>query len=128
MANVFISHRRTDDAEAERLADEVRRAGHEVWLDVWEIGIGDSIIQRMNEGLTGASYLLLCYSSSDVLAPWISSEWMNTLARQLNGENVKILPARLTGGSPPAILASIRYADLVADWTRGIAELLRAIK
>jgi hypothetical protein len=128
MANVFISHRRADDAEAERLATEMRHAGHSIWLDVWEIGIGDSIIQRMNEGLTGAAYLVLCYSSSDVLAPWISSEWMNTLARQLNGENVKILPVRLTGGDPPAILASIRYADLVADWPRGITELLRAIK
>ena len=128
MANVFISHRRADDADAERLATEIRNAGHDVWLDVWEIGIGDSIIQRMNEGLTGAAYLVLCYSSSDVLAPWISSEWMNTLARQLNGENVKILPVRLTGGSPPAILASVRYADLVANWAYGVAELLRAIK
>jgi len=128
MANVFISHRRVDDAEAERLATEIRNVGHDVWLDVWEIGIGDSIIQRMNEGLTGATYLVLCYSSSDVLAPWISSEWMNTLARQLNGENVKILPVRLTGGTPPAILASIRYADLVVDWPRGVADLLRAIK
>jgi hypothetical protein len=128
MANVFISHRRADDAEAERLAIEIRNAGHDVWLDVWEIGIGDSIIQRMNEGLTGATYLVLCYSSSDVLAPWISSEWMNTLARQLNGENVKILPVRLTGGSPPAILASIRYADLVANWPTGVAEVLRAIR
>lgn len=128
MANVFISHRRADDAEAERLAIEIRSAGHDVWLDVWEIGIGDSIIQRMNEGLTGAAYLVLCYSSSDVMAPWISSEWMNTLARQLNGENVKILPVRLTGGTPPPILASIRYADLVADWPGGLTELLRAIR
>lgn len=128
MANVFISHRKTDDAEAEQLAVELRRAGHMVWLDVWEVGIGDSIIERMNEGLATAGYLILCYSSSDVLAPWISREWMSALARQLSGHNVKILPARLTGGDPPAVLADIRYADLIADWPAGIAELLRSIR
>jgi hypothetical protein len=41
---------------------------------------------------------------------------------------VKLLPVRLTGGKPPAILADIRYADLVADWTKGFAELTRAIR
>lgn len=128
MANVFISHRGADDAEAERLADEVRRSGHTVWLDVWEIGVGDSIVARMDEGLEGAAYLVLCYSSSGVLAPWIDREWMSALARQLNGEGVKMLPVRLTGGDPPAILADIRYADLVADWAGGVAELLRAIR
>jgi hypothetical protein len=53
---------------------------------------------------------------------------MSTLARQLNGHNVKILPIRLTGGQPPAILADIKYLDLMKDWNRGVSELLRAIK
>jgi hypothetical protein len=128
MASVFISYRSADAALAERLAEEVRAAGHDVWLDQWEIGVGDSIIRKMNEGLSGAAYLVLCYSSQDVLAPWISAEWMSTLARQLNGEGVKILPVRLSGGKPPAILADVRYADLVMDWDGGVAELLRAIR
>lgn len=40
----------------------------------------------------------------------------------------KLLPVRLTGGDPPAILADIKYADLVTSWTRGVADLLRAIR
>jgi hypothetical protein len=128
MANVFISYRGADAAPAERLATEVGAAGHAVWLDQWEIGVGDSIVGKMNEGLEGAAYLVLGLSSSDVLAPWISVEWMSTLARQLNGEGVKVLPVRLTGEKPPVILADIRYADLVADWSGAVAELLRAIR
>jgi hypothetical protein len=85
MANVFISHRRSDDEESEDLAKEIKQAGHTVWLDVWEINLGDSIIERMNEGLEGAAYLVLCYSSSGVSSPWISREWMSALARQLDG-------------------------------------------
>jgi hypothetical protein len=127
MSNVFISHRTADMQEAEKLANEIQRAGHVVWLDKWEISIGDSIIARMNEGLEGSTYLVLCYSTEG-LAPWIDREWTSALSRQLNGSNIKILPAKLTGGSSPAILADLKYADLVKDWAAGISELLQAIK
>jgi TIR domain len=128
MANIFISHRKNDDVEAERLAKELRLANHQVWLDEWNIGLGDSIVERMNEGLEGATYVVVCYSSSGVTSPWMGREWMSALARQLNGYKIKLLPVLLTGGSPPAILADLRYADLVSDWNKGISELLRAIK
>jgi hypothetical protein len=128
MASVFISHRKQDDAEATRLAEELKSAGHTVWLDEWEIGLGDSIVGKMNEGLTGAAYLVLCYSSAGVTSPWMSREWMSALARQLDGRGVRILPVRLTGGDPPALLADIKYADLVKDWPAGVRQLLAALR
>ncbi|HSG38606.1 MAG TPA: toll/interleukin-1 receptor domain-containing protein [Thermoanaerobaculia bacterium] len=128
MFNLFISHRGADMKEAERLAGDLRARGHLVWLDLWEIQVGDSIIGKINEGLEGAAYLILCYSDQGVLAPWMGREWMSALARQLNGRGIRLLPARLTGGRPPAILEDIRYADLVKDWDSGVAELLTAIR
>jgi hypothetical protein len=125
---VFISHRGADTALAERLATELRRHGHDVWLDVWEIGLGDSIVERIQAGLDAAPYVVVCYSSAGVLAPWMSREWMASLARQLNGHNVKLLPVRLSGGEPPAIMADIKYADLVVDWERGVQDLLHALR
>ena len=127
MANVFISHRKADVALAEQLAQEVKGAGHDVWFDDWKIDIGDSIVERINEGLEGMSYLVLCYSSSGMSA-WVNREWMPTLSRQLSGQPVKILPVLLSGGEPPAILADIKYADLIKDWSRGVQDLLKAIK
>ena len=128
MANVFISHRRSDTSAAERLADEVRTAGHTVWFDEWEIGLGDSIVEKMEQGLTGATYVVVCYSDQGVTVPWMGREWMSALARQLSGHGVKLLPVRLTGGEPPALLADIKYADLVKDWPGGVAQLLKAIR
>ena len=58
----------------------------------------------------------------------MSREWMSALALQLEGSGVKLLPVRLTGGEPPAILADIKYADLVSDRSRGMSQLLRAIR
>ncbi len=128
MANVFISHRGSDVQEAERLADEIRNAGHQVWLDKWNISVGDSIVERMNEGLEGATYVVVCYSSAGVTSPWMSREWMSALARQLNGYGVKLLPVLLTGGEPPAILADIKYADLVKNRSQGVSELLLSMR
>ena len=105
----------------------VRSIGHDVWLDKWELKIGSSIVEELNNGLSGTLYLVVCFSGAGVLAPWMSREWMSGLARQLNQEGTKLLPVRLTGGSPPAILADLKYADLVSDWTAGVKELASAI-
>ena len=82
----------------------------------------------MQEGLETSTYLILCYSSSDVLVPWISREWMSALARQMNGANVKVLPVILTVGKPPAILSDVQYADLTKNWSEAVKSSLRAIK
>jgi len=127
VANVFISHRKSDDLEAERLADEIRNAGHNVWLDEWNIALGDSIIERINEGLEGAGYVIVCYSSTGITSPWMGREWMSALANQLNGKSVKVLPVVLTGGQPPFILSDLLHIDLTKDWADGIKRLLRSI-
>jgi TIR domain len=128
MAHVFVSHRNSDDVPAEKLAEELRRAGHQVWFDKWEVNVGDSVVGRMNEGLEGAAYVVLCYSSSGVASPYTLREWLSALARQLGGRPVKILPVILTGDLPPAILADIKPADLARDWDEGVRQLLRAIR
>src|SRR4051794_13487746 len=107
MAKVFISHRGADEREAEQLATDLKTAGHQVRLDLWDLNVGDSVIAWMNQGIQDSKYLILCYSSSGVLAPWISREWMSALALQLEGSNIRLLPVRLTGGSPPKILSDI---------------------
>lgn len=113
---------------AERLAKELRERGHDVWIDSWKIKIGDSVIERINDGLAGTSFLVLCCSDIGAGAgAWTEREWMSALARQLDGANVHILPVRLTGGTSPPILADVKYADLVADWQRGVDEICDAL-
>jgi hypothetical protein len=127
MTDVFVSHRSADTRAAERLAEELRARGHNVWLDLWEIRLGDSIIAKISEGLTRCSHVILCYSDIGSMSPWMTREWMSALARQLQGSGVSVLPVKLTGGSPPAILADIKYADLTADWDGGIEALCAAL-
>ena len=127
MANVFLCHRKPDAVRVEQLAVELRAARHQVWLDEWAIGVGDSIVAEIDKGLAGSHYLVLCYSAAGP-SDWTDREWQSTLHRQLAGHAVKILPARISGGAPPAILADIAYADLVADWSAGLAKLLKEVR
>ncbi len=127
MASVFISYRGADVAPAERLAQAVRDAGHAVFFAEWDIGVGDSIVARVEAGLQGASYLALCLSASGS-SDWLNREWMSALSRQLAGKGVKVLPVFLTGRERPALLADIKCADMVSDWDCGLAALLRAIR
>ena len=127
MANVFLCHRKADAAAVERLAGALRSAGHQVWFDEWAIGVGDSSVAAIDQGLSGSRDLVLCYSAAGP-SDWTDREWHSTLHRQRGGQPVKVLPARVSGGGPSAILADIKYADLVADWDQGVRDLLRAIR
>jgi len=127
MASVFISHRGADQPAAERLALALRGRGHEVWIDSWKIGIGDSIVEQINTGLSEASFLLLCGSNEPFMSPWVDREWMSALASQLEGANVRLLPVLLTGDNLPFILKDIKSANLVLHWQDGIEAICKVL-
>jgi TIR domain len=126
MARVFISHRGADQAVAERLARALRDRGHDVWIDIWKIDVGDSIVGRINAGLSEASFLLLC-GSNEPFTPWVDREWMPVLMDQLEGADVRLLPVLLTGDNLPFILKDIKYANLVLHWQEGIEAICKVL-
>jgi hypothetical protein len=126
MAQVFLSYPSEKRDTVDRLANAIIGAGHEVWLDRLQIRIGDSIVERVQRGLYDSPYLVLCCFDIG-LTPWMDREWMSTLARQLSGVDVHILPARFQGGTPPPILCDILFADFASDWDSAVADLLSAL-
>jgi hypothetical protein len=124
---VFISHRGADRVKAECLGEALRDRGHDVWLDAWVVGIGDSVIQKIDDGLAGSQFLILCCSDEASASAWMDREWMSALARQLEGEGIRVLPALLTGGALPSVLADVKFADLAADWFSGVDAICKAI-
>jgi TIR domain len=127
MARVFISHRGADGVEAAKLAGDLRALGHTVWIDQDEIKAGDSLIQKIGAGIERADALVLCVSAREG-SPWLDREWMSTLARQLNGAQVRLIPALVTGRTLPVMLADLKYADLQENWVGGVAEISEAIQ
>jgi len=109
---VFVCHATEDKPSARRIAAYVRQTGVDVWLDEWEIKVGDSIVEKINSGISSATHLLLLLSATSVQKSWVRRELSSALMRQLSGNSVRVLPVLLDACEVPTLLSDIRYADL----------------
>jgi hypothetical protein len=126
-ARLFICHASENKAIARQLASFLENHGAEVWLDQWEIRVGDSIVQKINEGLSSSSHLAILISRDSITKPWVTKELSSALMRQLSGCSTHVLPVLLDDSPIPAILADIRYADCRSDPSAGFQEVLDAL-
>jgi len=62
--DVFICHASEDKAFVEKLAEELRVAGIEVWYDDFQLGWGDDLRPAIDNGLKNSLYGLVVLSKS----------------------------------------------------------------
>lgn len=128
--HVFISYSHNDRAFVQKLAQDLRdNGGNKVWLDLWEIRIGDSIIGKIEEGINESDFLIVVLSEHSVMSNWVISELRSALTIQLNQQNVKVLPVLIDDCQKPLFLNHIRHADFRpgSNYNEAFAELLNAI-
>ena len=124
---VFVCHASEDKPAARLVASALRSAGAAVWLDEWEIRVGESIVERVSAGLAGSSHLVVLLSETSVARPWVRRELSSALMAQLATARIALLPVRLDGCSPPALIADLKYADARLGLNHAIAQLRDAI-
>lgn len=125
--NVFISYNGTDTAFATRLADDLRRTGHQVWFDQTSIHAGDHILERVSEGLDSADVLLLALSHSSRNAPFVTIEWLAATWNELQHRGVTVIPLLLDDIEIPALLRGRRWADFRSHYIIGWTHLVNAL-
>jgi tetratricopeptide (TPR) repeat protein len=126
--NIFISYNHLDRNFAERLAQDLKAAGLSVWWDEWEIKVGDSIVQKVSDGIEQSAYLAVILSPHSAQAPWVKKELNSALMGQLSAERkIIILPLKIAECEIPILLSEIYWADFTQDYHAGIRKLLGAI-
>ena len=125
---IFICHNSEDKPTAEKIAIEMIKAGHEAFFDKWDILPGDSLIEKISEGISDSSYLLVALSKNSVKSNWVKRELEIALARQIADKAIKVIPCLLEDCEIPVFLQPIYYADFRGSFEHGIAELLPAIQ
>ncbi len=108
---IFISYSRKDSAFVDTLAANLVRARHNVWMDRWELSIGDSITQKIEENLTESSAILVVVSSHSVESPWCKRELTAGLVRELEERKTLVLPLVIDDCALPLFLRDKLYAD-----------------
>jgi hypothetical protein len=90
--DIFVSHAAEDKATVARpLAAALRRAGARVWLDEQELTIGDSLSEKIDEGLAHSQFGVVILSPAFFAKHWPRRELAGLRSREEQGEKV-ILP------------------------------------
>lgn len=128
---VFICHSSLDHGFVHALAKKIQDNHVDIWIDDWNIQVGDSITGKINSGLEASSFFVPVLSRNSLRSEWVSRELNSTLMRQMTQKNVKILPVWLdieASEVPPLIvdIFAAKFSNSQID-EREVSKLLEPI-
>ncbi|AIO25557.1 toll/interleukin-1 receptor domain-containing protein [Burkholderia cepacia] len=124
----FLSHSSVDKPFIRQLAGDLTANGVDVWLDEQRIRVGDSIPEKLAQGLAGSDFFLIAMSEHSSGSAWVQKELNNALVNEVQRRKVHILPLRLDDTPMPPIIADKKYADFSKSYKAGLEDLLTAMK
>ena len=126
--DVFISHASEDKTMVARpLAEALKKAGARVWLDEHELKIGDSLSEKIDDGLSESQFGVVILSPSFLEKHWPRKELSGLRAREEAGQKV-ILPVWHNVDKPMIAQFSPILADVLAvNTNQGIEDVARKI-
>lgn len=71
---VYLAHAWEDKHLAKPLAEGLMRLGINVWYDNWEIGSGDSLRRKMEEGLGNCTHFIVLLTETSIKKNWVNEE------------------------------------------------------
>jgi len=123
--DVFISHASEDKADIARpLRDALDALGVRVWFDAFEMGIGDSLRRKIDQGLARSAFGVVILSASFFAKGWPQYELDGIVTRSVAGEQ-NLLPIWHRITREEVMAQSPSLADKVARSTadRTVAEI-----
>lgn len=115
MSSIFLSHNSKDKPFVRKLANDLRRQGFYVWVDEAEIKLGDSLIEKIREGLDRVEYVGVVLSTNSINSEWVKKEIDIAMNQEIEGKKVKVLPIMLEKIDPPSFLKEKLYADFTSE-------------
>ena len=82
--DVFLSHSAKDREFVVRLAEDLVAAGLRVWLDQWNIRVGDSFAAAIDDAIRACRFLVIVMSPDYFQSAWTTQEWQYGLAKELD--------------------------------------------
>jgi len=124
----FLSHSSKDKGFVRRLAADLVAHGVKVWLDEQRILVGDSIPEKIAQGLAESDFFLIVISQSSIESSWVKKELNSALVHEIERRKVKVMPIRLDEAQVPDSIIDKAYADFRGSYEDGFRRLLSAIK
>jgi TIR domain len=124
VAKAFFSHASEDKGTVEAVyrAFVAAYPEHQAWVDKYEILGGDSLIDKIAEGMDEAKRFFTFLSSISIEKPWVQAELKRAIMREIDGVDPgHIVPVKIGDlDAIPPFLEDKLYIDLgklkEADW------------
>lgn len=124
---IFISYSHKDKAFVAKLAAHLVKNNANIWIDSWELNVGDSIINKIQDAIQESDALLVVLSKSSVESEWCKKELSAGLMRELEEKKVIVLPVLVEDCSIPLLLKEKLYADFRKRFNDGLFQILDAV-
>lgn len=124
---IFISYSHADQEIADRIGVDLVRNRSKVWIDRWELNVGDSLLRRIEASIQSADGLVVLLSKASTGSEWCRKEFTAGLLRELEEKRVVVLPAILDECEIPLFLRDKLYADFRKDFKSGMEQITSAI-
>jgi len=115
LSNVFLSHSHADKPFARKLAARLESEGHGVWIDEAEINIGDSLIEKIRDGIDQVDYVAAILSSASIGSEWVTRELDIASNREIEEKRVVVLPLLIEHVELPGFLKGKFYGDFTDE-------------
>jgi hypothetical protein len=128
-ASIFLSHNCADKPFARRIARDLDAQGIRHWLDEAEIKVGESLIEKIRDGIDGVDFVAVILSPDSVGSNWVRKEVDVAMNQEIRGRRIKVLPLMYRECEPPGFLLGKKYADFTDDakYEAAFEELVRSV-
>lgn len=127
MASIFLCHNSQDKYFVRKLKEDFKKDGINVWFDEDEMKVGDSLIEKISEGISRMEYLGAILSKNSVESVWVKKEIAIAMTEEIKGQRVKVLPILFEDCNIPPFLRDKIYADFRGVYIKGYKALLRVL-
>jgi hypothetical protein len=130
--DIFICHASEDKDDVVRpMAESFSQEGISCWYDEAEIKWGDSITQKVNEGLRISRYVIVVLSSAFMAKKWPQRELNAALNIEASSGEVKVLPLLVgTENEKTSIIAAVPLLNdkRYLPWDGDLKKVVEAIQ
>lgn len=112
---VFISHSSVDKEFVRTLKKDLNANGVLTWFDEDQLDLGDSLIDKLESGLSESSHFLIILSQASTNSDWVKYEVKQALENNTLSLLNKIIPLKYNECEIPKELSNLLYGDLSAE-------------
>lgn len=128
--DVFISHSVRDKEFVLKLAKDLMENGLNIWLDEWNLGLGDTIADSIKHAIDESRFIFLIMSPDYFTSAWTTQEWQMAMHREVETDSIKTIPIYYRSCDIPPILQTKQWADFrnPENYKESFNKLIRQVR